>query len=240
MRIIWELCEVMKYLQADPTADQRRLAVLEWKLLPLARHDHFQPTLLHSELSQNPLFFAEVISAAYRARNQPKDENPDQMQRNLALAGYSLLESWVGIPGAESAGTIDGNALRTWIVGARKICAANGRIEICDEKIGEQLSCASADSDGMWPCQTVREVLETVASDEIMQGFNTGVLNQRGATCRGLNDGGEQERELAKKYRFFAEKCKIVWPRTALALRRIAEFYENQAKWQDERAESRD
>jgi hypothetical protein len=55
-----------------------------------------------------------------------------------------------------------------------------------------------------------------------------------------MNDGGEQERELVKKYRSFAEKCKVAWPRTALALRRIAERYEEQAKWQDAEVEARD
>ena len=67
-----------------------------------------------------------------------------------------------------------------------------------------------------------------------------GVHNQRGVSTRGMNDGGEQERELVKKYSAYAEKCKVSWPRTAIALRRIAEHYELQAKWQDEHAEARD
>jgi len=237
---IWELCEVVKYLQTDPTADQERLVALEWRLLPLARHDHFEPKILHSELSQNPSFFAEVLSVIYRAKNQPKDEKSDQAKQNLAEAGRSLLESWVRLPGAKSDSAIDSNAMSTWIAEARKICVANGRIEVCDLKIGEQLSYAPPDADGSWPCKAVREVLETVATDEIVRGFDMGVHNQRGVTSRGMNDGGEQERELAKKYRVYAESCKVSWPRTALALRRIAEHYEAQAKWQDEKSEARD
>ena len=38
----------------------------------------------------------------------------------------------------------------------------------------------------------------------------------------------------------YAEKCKVGWPRTSLALRRIEDYYEVQAKWQDEHAEARD
>jgi len=237
---VWELCEVMKYLQADPTADQERLVILEWRLLPLARHNHFQPKILHSELSRNPSFFAEVLSVTYRAKNQPKDENPDQAKQNLFEAGHSLLESWLGIPGTKSDGTIDAMALNDWVAESRKICTASGRIEVCDSQIGEQLSYAPFDADGSWPCQAVRDVLEKVTTDEIVRGFDRGVSNQRGVTTRGLNDGGEQERELVKKYRAYAEKCKVSWPRTALALRRIAEHYEAQAKWQDEHAEARD
>ena len=103
---VWELGEAMKYLQADPTADQNRLAALEWRLLPLARHNHFEPKILHSELARNPGFFAEVISAVYRAKGQPRDENPDQAKQNLAEAGHSLLESWPGIPAENPTGQL--------------------------------------------------------------------------------------------------------------------------------------
>jgi hypothetical protein len=237
---VWELCEVMKYLQADPTADQERLVILEWRLLPLARHNRFEPKILHSELSRSANFFAEVLSVVYRAKDQPKDENPDPTKQNLAEAVNNLLESWAGIPGRKFDGTVDADILRDWVTEARKICAANGRIEVCDSCIGEQLSYAPLDADGSWPCQAVREVLETVTTDEIVRGFCRGRHNQRGVTTRGMNDGGEQERDLVKKHREYAEKCKVSWPRTGLALRRIADYYDAQAKWQDEHAEARD
>jgi hypothetical protein len=237
---VWEICELMKYLQDDPTGDQDRLVRLEWRLLPLARHDHFVPKILHSELSRNPRFFVEVLEAVYRPKGQPRDENPDQAKQNLAEAGHSLLESWLDIPGKKSDGTIDAEVLNNWITEARTLCSANGRIEVCDLKIGEQLSCAAHDPDGSWPCQAVRDALEVVTTEEVVRGFDMGVHNQRGVTTRGMNDGGEQERELVKKYRAYAEKCKVSWPRTAIALRRIAEHYEAQAKWQDERADARD
>ncbi|MHB8521885.1 MAG: alpha-crystallin domain-containing protein [Limisphaerales bacterium] len=237
---VWELCELMKYLQADPTADHERLVALEWRLLPLARHDHFAPTVLHAELSRNSAFFAEVLSVIYRAKDQPKDEKRDPTTQRLAEAGHDLLESWARLPGAKTDGTIDADALKNWVTEARRLCTANGKIEVCDLKIGEQLSYGPSDADGSWPCQAVRDVLELVTTDEILRGFDVGVFNQRGVTSRGLKDGGEQERELARKYRAFADKCKVACPRTALALRRIAEHYESEAKWQDERAEGRD
>ncbi len=116
---VWELCEVMKYLQSDPTADKDRLVMLEWRLLPLARHDYFEPKVLHSELSRNAGFFAEVISAVYRAKDQPKVEDNDPRNQHLAEAAYTLLESWEDIPGRKSDGTIDGDVLSNWVTKAR-------------------------------------------------------------------------------------------------------------------------
>jgi hypothetical protein len=111
---------------------------------------------------------------------------------------------------------------------------------VCDLKIGEQLSYAPSDQDGLWPCQAVRDVLESVNSDEILRGFTKGLLNQRGGTQRGVKEGGDQERKLAMKYRAYAEKCKVTWSWTCLALRRAAETYEAKAKMYDEQAEAHD
>lgn len=237
---VWQICEAMKYLQADPTADQEQLAVLEWRLLSLARHDHFTPKTLHLELSRDAGFFAQVLSLVYRAKGEAKDEIPDPIKQNIAEAGHNLIESWTGIPGAKLDGFIDAAVLSNWIAEARKICIGNGRIGVCDSKMGEQLSYAPPDADGSWPCETVRDVLETTTTNEIMRGFCGGVFNQHGMTFRGMSDGGEQERDLATKYRAFAEKCKVAWPRTALALRQITEYYERQANREDEHAEARD
>jgi len=238
---IWELCELMKYLQNDPEADQQRLAALEWRFLPLARHHDFAPNSLHGELSRNPTFFAELISAQFRAKGESCDEGepPDLTKQRVAKAADNLLHSWNGIPGSRPDGSIDPVALKAWVEEARKLCTASDRLEVCDLMIGEQLSYAPADADGTWPCEPVREVLESVPSDEILRGFNCGVSNQRGVYSKSMNEGGEQERRLAQKYATYADKCKVGWPRTAVALRRLSESYASQAKREDERAEGR-
>jgi transcriptional regulator with XRE-family HTH domain len=236
---VYEICKLMTYLQDDPTGDQKRLAMLEWRLLPLARHDHFKPRMLHAELSESPQFFAEVLSALYREKGKPKDENSDQTKQNLFEAAYSLLESWTRIPGTKSDGIIDSDILNNWVNEVRNICINNNRIEPCDGEIGELLSYSPTEADGSWPCKAIRQILENITTDEIVRGFQRGVWNQRGVTTRGLKDGGEQERQLVIKYRGHAEKWKVSWPRTAVALRGIAEYYENQATWQDEHADAR-
>ncbi len=239
---IWQLCELVKRLQQDPSTEQNRLVKLEWWFLPLARHQDFVPKMLHNELSQNPAFFAEVIAAQFRAKDEARDESktPDEVRRRTAEAAHDLLDSWIGIPGTRPDGSIDSTVLKTWVSEARKLCAASKRIEVCDLMIGEQVSCAPADPDGTWPCESVRDILESVPSEEILRGFDCGVANQRGTYTKSMTEGGEQERELARKYQTHADKCKVSWPRTALALRRLAQSYESQAKREDERAEARD
>ena len=57
----------------------------------------------------------------------------------------------------------------------------------------------SAD-DTHWPCRSVCEVLEKIASTEMTIGSRIGTYNSRGANMRGVYDGGSKERELAAGY----------------------------------------
>ena len=143
-----------KYLQNDPAGDQERLTKLEWRLLPLARHNDFAPKTLHAELGRNPGFFAEVIAAQFRAKGEPRDEQKlaDPRKQALAEAAHDLLDSWVGIPGTRADGSIDFATLKNWVDDSRQICEANDRLEICDVMLGEQFSCAPPDPDGTWHC----------------------------------------------------------------------------------------
>ncbi len=52
-------------------------------------------------------------------------------------------------------------------------------------------------------------------------------------------DGGDQERDLAAKYRKQSEQFIDRWPRTAAVLRSLTEDYEREARRQEEEAERR-
>ena len=73
--------------------------------------------MLHNELSQNPAFFAEVIAAQFRAKDEARDESktPDEVRRRTAEAAHDLLDSWIGIPGTRPDGSIDSTVLKTWV-----------------------------------------------------------------------------------------------------------------------------
>ena len=72
-------------------------------------------------------------------------------------------------------------------------------------KAGELLANVPADpSDGAWPHRAVRQMLGAIRRAEVDRGFLVGVSNARGATTRGLRDGGEQERALAVRYEGWA------------------------------------
>ena len=64
-----------------------------------------------------------------------------------------------------------------------------------------------------------------------------GKYNQRGVTTRSPFDGGDQEREIAKKYSKNSKKLQFSYPRTANILSEFASSYEHEAIRHDQDAE---
>lgn len=118
--------------------------------------------------------------------------------------GYTLLEAIERIPGHNEIGELKADHLAKWITSVRHSCAELGRADIADTYIGGLLSHAPVGQDGVWPCEPVRDVMEDIQSESLMSGAHRGVYNSRGVHPRG--EGGNQERQLAEKYRNRAKR----------------------------------
>jgi hypothetical protein len=68
------------------------------------------------------------------------------------------------------------------------------------------------------------------------RGFMVGVHNKRGVTSRGMTEGGQQEFDLAADFEAKAELIEATHPRTAGALRQIADSYRAEGQRNDEEA----
>jgi hypothetical protein len=136
------------------------------------------------------------------------------------------------VPGRDKEGHLTTDGLRAWVKAVRDACVALGRLEIADLKIGELLAHAPSGSDEVWPCEPVRDVLEEVHSDSMMNGAHTGQFNARGVHSRG--EGGAQERELADKYRAWAEALRYSHPYvSSKLLMDLVKTYEHDARRED-------
>jgi O-methyltransferase domain len=215
--------------------EQSRLAHLEWAFL-VWLEGRRQPKVLLRELSRDPEFFAEIVGWVYRAEGEERSPaNADQLAK--AQLGQRLLKSCTRLPGQGDDGTLDARALFDWIDKARQQLRQNGQAHIGDHCIGELLAHAPSGSDGNWPHEEVRELIEALGNTDVELGFELSVLRQRGVTSRGLTHGGDQERQLVARYRAQAHSLANQWPLSSALLRRIADAYASQATWEDTRAE---
>ena len=75
--------------------------------------------------------------------------------------------------------------------------------------------------------------MQSIASPHIERGFLVAVRNARGPHSRRMEDGGEQERELAAKYRAWSRRLSFEYPYVSGVLERIADDYEREGTWHD-------
>ncbi|MFG1625449.1 hypothetical protein [Kribbella sp. NPDC049227] len=215
-----------------------RVASLEWAFLGALGHEPVVPTLSRA-LATDPDFFALMISSVYRAADDADEQRtPEQEQQRARMArnAHDLLRAWNEPPGLTD-GVMDAESLRSWTDGMVANLETTGRAGHGLRNLGEVLVRTPPDADGVWPGEVVRDFLEERQSDEIESGLYLAIVNGRGVTTRGLEEGGERERDLKAKYETDAVKISDVAPRAAAVLRGVARSYDRDARRNDLSAE---
>lgn len=238
------VAEILQQLDERDDVDRKALVALEWNYLRVLEHSRRPAKVLLRALSEEPLLFIQMLSAVFKASEEsgvidPEPEDPENA-RTVASQAYRLLELWNRIPGTRDDGTIATEALELWIKEARTLAKAVGREDVADSRIGNMLSASPIGSDGNWPAEPVREVIDLFRSKRMIEGFRIGKSNRRGVTSRAPRDGGELERQEAARYRTWAKAIALDHPHTAKALDALAESYEWDARRHDEDAERLD
>ena len=206
------------------------------------RHSEHGIPNLEKQIAVSPSHYVQAVAFSFK-RNDGKEDPPEwritdpEHRSNAASATYSLLDRISRIPGTAEDGTVKIEDLKAWLTEVRAACARHGRAEIGDQMIGHLLAKAPAEADGTWPCRPVCEALEWMASPEVARGFSVATRNARGVHSRG--DGGDQEREIAGRYRGWAEELAYEYPYVGSVLEGIAASYDREAKWNDSDAKVR-
>ena len=185
---------------------------------------------------------AEVVGAGETAESAGSGGSAadavDSDEHRFSRVCWELLYEWHDpMPGTVPGSTPDADLLHTWVTKAREELAARRRGGIASMMIGEALAGTATDEDGTWPCLAVRDVLEREQDHDLERHLSISRRNQRGVTVRNPYDGGAQERELAVKYRDWADAVRDQWPRSGRLLDEIANDYESDARREDQQAE---
>ena len=234
---------MLPYYVAQALAELRRrnelpdlaIARIEFSYLPILRYEK-QPLIIVGLMATDADLFVDVLSHVFRGKNaEPRVDVTDDMKAR-ASASHELLMMFKMVPGLNGS-TIDPDALATWVFQARSTAAAKDLSDICDIYIGQVLAHAPIDpAEASWPPSAVCRVIETIASVKLESGFRTECFNKRGVYSKAINEGGDQERDLAARYQRWAESTHQ-YPRTSALLAAIAEGWAGQASDEDTRAE---
>jgi addiction module HigA family antidote len=239
--------EAFKHLNSSPALTLDQKAGLEFAYIEvLARRwgsgEKYGIPNLERYVEAHPELFVQAIAWTYKRKDGATDpvefQVPPERIKTMAERGYKLLEAVERIPGHNDLGELKADHLAKWIATVRRSCAELDRAEIADVCIGNMLSSAPIGTDGVWPCEPVRDVMEDIQSESMMRGAHTGVINSRGAHWRG--EGGDQERGLAEKYRKWGQALQVSHPFVAAKLlMALTQTYDHMASREDTEASIR-
>jgi len=237
------ISEALKSLNGRSGVSPDKMAQFEFIFLDALEHSEHGIPNLERHVAKSPTTFVQLLALAFKRNDDGQDPpewgiNDPKHRENRALKAYRILDRIECIPGTDKDGKVDFQTLLAWVTEVRKLCAKHGRATIGDQYIGQILSKSLAEEDGDWPCLPVCDVMESVASQGIKDGFVIGVYNRRGVVTRGLSEGGEQEREIAERYRGWA-RLHEDYPFVRSTLEIIATDYDHQAEGWDNESKTR-
>ncbi|WP_321275957.1 hypothetical protein [Thiomicrorhabdus indica] len=224
------IVELIKFLQLNLDLQNDVLFKVEWAYLPLLNSYHdAKPIFLETKLSLEPNFFCELIQLVYRSKNDERENvHISEEKKAIANNSWKLLKEWSTPPGTQVDGVFNPNLFEQWFDYVNEKCAASGHLEVAHIHLGEVLIHSPKDIGGLWIDQTVAKALNSLGSEDVRQGFSTGLFNSRGVHT--VDPAGKPERLIADQYR---EKASAVeeagFSRLATTLRDLALSYDKYA-----------
>jgi hypothetical protein len=198
----WELHNVLNFLAkaaSSGTIDSEQVIMIQWSCfhqLKIGYYSEYISMFLYEQLLTSPKLFIEILLECFQ---HPKEDR-------VTL----LLKNWTQLPRNQ------------WIKQTQQLAQKHSEEfqKFCDEQIGKILSHSPKGSDGQFPHESVRELLEdSETSESLKNGFYIQCIH-----FDGLIQNGQMER-LAKRYNNYANALNDEYPETAALLKGIASNY---------------
>jgi hypothetical protein len=224
------IAKLFEILDENPTVGNMQL--LEWKFFEVLQKGEGQRRdikYIYPALTENPEFFAQLVSWIYIPENRPAATEIGERSReaiaNRAKNADSVLKAWDHVPGETTDGKIDFTILQDWCRKALEACKALDRAKKGYYKIGHLLG-QLRDGNTNWPQPEVCALLDELDHESSNKGFYIGAFNGRGPTIkiRSVSDG-DYEDTKSKYYKDLSEKLSPEYPVTGTVLQRLADSY---------------
>lgn len=225
----WE--QAIRSLNDRTGVSREEMAYLEFAFFEALRFGDYGVPNLQRRLAESPRDFVWLVSILFERRDDRDDpegwpvEDPERLSL-LRRSAYSVLSEITRIPGTHGE-AIRLDELRGWVDEVRRLGSHYGRERSMDFSVGKLLSKCPAEDGGLWPCRPVCETMEMIRSKYLMDGFESGAIEARGVSMR--FPGDSQERDLADRYRRWADQLTGEFPWVGGVLERIGAFYEGSA-----------
>lgn len=240
-RVAYDIARLIKALADSRRLELSELMHLEWIYFGVLEHQAQHDLVIYEHLISDPELLLQLIALIYIPEGESREGRPEpsEGERAVATQAWRILNEWKPFASTSPHAMPSGGELVAIVERARKLAAERRHSGIVDDHLGKALASSPAGTDGVWPHESVREVLERYRSEALADGFVVGKRNLRGITSRAPGDGGEQERQLAAQYETWQRALAVSNPRTSALLGRLVEGYRSEATREDVEARKR-
>ncbi|HEV7671786.1 MAG TPA: hypothetical protein VGS22_24965 [Thermoanaerobaculia bacterium] len=240
-RVAYDIALLIKALADSKRLDFSELMHLEWIYFGVLEHQAQHSLVIFQHLISDPELLLQLIALMYIPEGESQEGRPEpsESERAAATQAWRILNEWKPFAGTSPEAMPSSEELVAIVEKARKLAAERGYSGFVDDHLGKALASSPAGTDGFWPHESIRQVLERFSSEALAEGFVVTKRNLRGATRRALGDGGAQERQRAAQYETWQRALAVSNPRTSALLGRLAERYRSQATREDTEARKR-
>ncbi|MDA8325670.1 MAG: hypothetical protein M0033_05565 [Nitrospiraceae bacterium] len=234
-RVAYDIARLIKALADSNRLELGELMQLEWIYFGILEHQAQHDLVIYRHLISNPELLLELIALIYIPEGETREGRPEpsEGERAVATQAWRILQDWKPFASTPPEAMPSSEELLVIVERVRKLAAERRHTVIVDDHLGKALASSPLGTDGVWPHESAREVLERYSSEALGDGFVAGKQNLRGITSRSPGDGGEQERRLAAQYETWQRALTVSHPRTSALLGRLAARYRSEATWED-------
>lgn len=180
---------------------------------------------------RNANLYADILSLVYKR----DDGNTNDILGSEKLMSFYTLERDIKFCPGEENGTINKAVLNEWIGLFNDRLKDQGQSSLFYRKLGKLFTCSPTGLDGLFPHEYVREKIEEIGNDELMNSFVTSIICGRGIYT---GTGGRDEFNLAQKYAELSKKFKIHYPKTSKIFNIVSKNYMNESEHERQLAEN--
>ena len=231
------IADLLGVIEKSEQTDKRTIEELEWQYFPYLSYSTVNT--LHRKIAREPQFFIELLTSAYKGEHEGY-RNLTEVDSIKYTKSNQLFLSWHITPGLDENGQFEPGELEKWVSEVRTLAAGIDRLPIADTRIGQALAYTPSGDDNIWPDKPIRSLLENVNSPDMELGLEIAIYNKRGVVSKSPLEGGNQEREIASKYRDWAVAMRDTCPRISSVLKKVSDRYTEMARHSNTQAEYRE
>ena len=175
--------------------------------------------------------YADILSLIYQKGDGTFDETLDKDK----IKQYLDLERNIKFCPGEENNSINKNILNDWLSTFKYKLESQNQIYLFYRKIGQLFAYSPVGIDGISPHELIREKIEEIGNDELINSFASTIIYSRGVH---YVTAGRDELKLGQKYEEISKKLSICYPKTSKIFSIISKHYYKESETDRKIAES--